>query len=135
MLAPLHGALVCAWLGVVSVEIILELARLDSTTRRFVAVVHARIDNFIEIPLVIAILVSGGVLLYQAWPASNLLLIKVACGLTAIVANVICIPLVQQRVRVHDDSDSIRLTQQIRLTGLAGPFAIAALVIGFGSFG
>ena len=77
-------------------------------------------------------LAAAALLLARDWPPSPLLLFKVGCGLTAIVANVICIPMVLARVKATDEARKLALSRNIRLTGAAIPLAIAAFVIGVG---
>jgi hypothetical protein len=130
MLAKIHAAAACAWLGVVAAEAVLELLGRDQPSRRFVAKAHLWIDYLFEGPLVVVVLVTGGILLARAWPAPPLLLVKACAGLIAVIANGICMPLVWMRVRAKDDAQVQRLFGRIRLTGLAIPFGLAALVLG-----
>lgn len=131
-LLQLHAAAVCAWMGAVAAESVLELSRTDSATRRLVASVHAWIDRLFEGPLLVLVLVTGAMLLARAWPAPPLLLLKVGAGMVAVLVNLLCMVLVQRRARAGDDAQLQALTRQIRLTGLAIPFGLLALVIGFG---
>lgn len=131
-LLQLHAAAVCAWMGVIAAESVIELSKNDSVSRRFIAAAHAWIDLLIEGPLIGLVTVTGGMLLASHWPAPPLLLLKVGAGLVAVVTNIICMVLVRQRARAADDAVLQRLTGQIRLTGLAMPFGLAALIIGFG---
>ncbi|MBV8501907.1 MAG: hypothetical protein JO006_09330 [Paucibacter sp.] len=134
-LIQLHAAAVCAWFGLVAAETVMELSACDEASRRFVAIAHGWIDRVFEIPLLLTVLVSGAVLLSRGWPLSPLLQVKVVCGLIGVLANLVCIPLVQARTNaVGDDARVTRLTHHIILTGSAIPFGIAAMVIGFGHF-
>lgn len=134
-LVQLHAATVCAWFGVVAAETVMELAARDAAARRFIAVAHSWIDRLFEGPLVLLALVSGGVLLARGWPVSALMQVKIACGLVAVIANLICIPLVQARAAATDDARVRKLTTRIIITGSAIPFGIAAMVIGFAYLG
>jgi len=131
-LVQVHAAAVCAWFGLVAGETVMELCARDAASRRFVKTAHAWIDRLFEIPLIMVALFSGVMLLSQSWPASPLLLAKVACGLIAIAANFVCIPYVQMRAKAKDDVEVQRLTRNIIFTGSAIPFGLAAMVIGFG---
>ncbi len=62
--------------------------------------------------------------------APPLLLVKAAVGLVPILANLYCFPLVLGRARTTDAQRALVLTRQIKLTGAAIPFAIAAFAIG-----
>jgi hypothetical protein len=126
----LHVILLSVWGGLVLCETVLELAWRDR--QALVAEAHFLIDLFVEIPVVLGVLATGAVLLARAWPPAPLLLVKVACALIAIAANLICAVLVMHRYRVrHDDAAAIRWGRWVRATGLGGPFALAALILGF----
>jgi hypothetical protein len=129
-LVQLHLAAVSFWLGIVAVETVLEFAPRDAAERRLVAVTHAWIDRVFELPIVIVVLVSGALLLARAWPAPPLLLVKAGAGLLAVIANLVCFPLVHARGKATDDTRVRALAGRIRMTGIAIPFAIVALVIG-----
>lgn len=131
-LLQLHAAAVCTWMGVIAAESVLELCKNDLNTRRLIATVHGWIDILIEGPLVVLVLVTGSMLLTRVWPASPLLLIKIGAGMIGVIVNLICIVLVRMRAKSTDDARMQALTHQIRLTGLAIPFGLVALVIGFG---
>ncbi len=131
-LLQLHLMIVCVWLGMVLTETVLEFSARDAPARRAVAVAHHWIDVLLEIPILIALVATGALLLARAWPAPPLLLFKVAAGLVAVGANVICFPLVHRRWQARDDARASVLTRQIKLTITAFPFAVAAMVIGLG---
>ena len=131
-LIQLHLAAVSFWFGVLAAETVLELAPRDAAERRLVAVAHARIDRLFELPVVVAVLLTGALLLARAWPAPPLLLVKVGAGLVAVIANLVCFPLVHARCKATEDARVRALARQVRMTGLAIPFGIAALVIGLG---
>ena len=129
-LLQLHLILVSAWFGVIAAEAVVESYGRDAASRRLIAVIHGWIDVLFELPIVIVVLITGGILLVQAWPAPTLLLFKVALGLTGIIANLICIPLVRMRMHETDDKRVKQLSRKIQLTGLAIPIGIAAFILG-----
>lgn len=131
-LLQLHMFAVSAWLGTVAVETALELQARDAVKQHFVANVHRWVDILVEGPLVLLTLISGALLLARVWPVSPLLLFKVGAGMTAIVANFICIPLVHKRWQARDDAALADYTKKIGLTGIAIPVALVAFVIGVG---
>ncbi|CAE6851650.1 hypothetical protein R75461_07503 [Paraburkholderia nemoris] len=131
-LLQIHAAAVCAWFGLIAAEAVLELREHEPAERRLIASIHAWIDILIEVPLIALVLVTGAMLLARAWPAPPLLMLKVGAGLIAVVANLICVVLVRARVKATDDACVSKLTRQIRFTGLATPFGLAAMIIGFG---
>jgi hypothetical protein len=133
-LVQVHFCAASAWLGVVGAEAVLEHYGRDPASRRLVAKAHAWIDILFEGPLVGIVLVTGALLLARAWPAPPLLIVKVTAGMIAVIANAICIPLVRARARTTDDSLMIKLSRQVRMTGLAIPFGLLALVIGLSGY-
>jgi hypothetical protein len=130
LLTQIHLVVVSAWLGLVAGESVLEQFGRNEASRRLVAVVHGWIDIFFEGPLVLAVLVTGCLLLARDWPANPLLLVKVGCGLIAVIANLVCIVVVNLRMKSTDDARVRTLAWYVKLTGLAIPFAVAALIIG-----
>lgn len=129
-LVQLHLIAVSFWLGLLAAEVVLELSGRGPDARRTVANVHRWIDIYFEIPIVTLVLVTGSLLFARVWPGTPLLWVKVGAALIAIVANLVCFPLVQARFRATDDNRARVLTQQIGLTGWAIPFAIVAFAIG-----
>lgn len=131
-LLQLHAAAVCAWMGVIAAETVLEFSPRDGASRRLVAAMHGWIDIAVEGPLIGLVVLTGASLLAARWPASPLLLVKVGCGLAAVLANLVCMVYVRQRAVASDDARIRLLGVRIRLTGLAIPFGLAALAIGYG---
>jgi hypothetical protein len=132
MLLQIHLMAVSFWCGLVAAEVVAERCAKGAEARRTVANVHRWIDNFFEIPIVIVVLVTGGLLLAQVWPGTPLLWVKIGAASIAIVANIVCVPLVQARVHASNDDRVRTLTRQIGVTGVAIPFLLIALVIGLG---
>jgi len=131
-LLQLHLFAVGLWLGTVATETVLEFSARDAASRRAVAVAHGKIDQWVEIPVVIAVVATGVLLLARVWPGSLLLWVKIGAGLLAVTAQVICIPLVRARLRETDEVRGRALTRQIKMTLWGAPFALAAIVIGLG---
>ena len=129
-LIALHVVAVSAWIGVVAAESVMELYAREPELLRHVARIHKRIDLFFEGPLIVLVLTTGTILLVGEWPVSPLILLKVGLGLTAVIANSICIPLVFLRAEATDDAAILQRSHQIRATGIAIPAAVAALLIG-----
>jgi hypothetical protein len=129
-----HVVGVSTWAGLVLGEGALELGCRDTSTRQFAARAHFWLDVLVELPLIIAVVTSGSLLLLRAGTLPALLWMKVALALVAVVLNLACIALViQRRLRVGDDAAVARISQRIRVTGLGVPFGLAAAVIGFAS--
>lgn len=79
-------------------------------------------------------LITGAMLLVGLWPdVSALLWVKVAAGLIAVIANIICIHWVIERARATEDEAFKGWAAKIKLTGYTIPFA--ALALGLGIYG
>ena len=131
-LLQLHLVAVSFWLGAIATETVLEFSVREPSARRTVALAHRRIDQWVEIPIVIAVFVTGALLLARVWPGSPLLWLKVGAALLALMAQVICIPMVSARARDVDGVRERELTQRIKRTLWGAPFAFAAIAIGLG---
>ncbi len=103
MLLTLHLLFVGAWLGTVLVEALFERALLGQGPDKelILARLHWKVDKLIELPLLIAVAVSGAKLL-RGVPLDGLLRAKLACAALAIFANLYCIWLVRLRLRVAE---------------------------------
>jgi len=129
-LLQVHFFAVCFWLGLLAAETVMELHLRSGGSAGPIASIHRWIDLLFEGPAVLLVLVTGGLLLAQNWPAPPLLWVKISFGLIAIAANLYCVPLVLGRARTKDEAAARTLTRRISHTGWAIPFAVAAFVIG-----
>ncbi len=130
-LVALHVILVCIWLGLVLAETIIEFSGHQDDDLLKAAQLHYRIDCFLEIPIVLAVLLTGIVLSIQFWPLSRLLGIKIGCAMVAIAVNLYCAVLVILRYRRRDDPKELqRLSRDILKTWLGVPFGLAAFYLG-----
>ncbi|MDE2466296.1 MAG: hypothetical protein KGO02_21675 [Alphaproteobacteria bacterium] len=128
-LLEIHIVAASAWLGLVGGETVMELHARGPSAQRLIARMHKWIDILFEGPLVATVLVTGSVLLWRVWPPSPLLVVKIAAAMVAVIANFICIPLVQARAKAQSDEALRTLTRKIGATGVAIPFGLAALAI------
>ncbi len=138
-LAVLHVLSIALWGGVIACEVFLETYKVRSADQeKMAADLHYRIDLFVEAPLILAVLVTGALLLDQAtW--STLLAIKVAAALVVIGANAVCVAIVVQRylaLRGATDEDALSSfaiqTRRINLIGLIFiPMGIAVFALGW----
>lgn len=103
MLAALHLLFAGAWIGTVLVEALFEQALLGQGREQelILARLHWRVDKLVELPLLIATVVSGARLLRDV-PLDGLLRAKLACAALAIFANLYCIWLVRLRLKVAE---------------------------------
>ncbi|MFU3924556.1 hypothetical protein [Pseudomonas citronellolis] len=134
LLLQLHLFGVAFWLGVVSVEFLLERSRSQSRAQGFsVAVMHRKIDLMFETPAFLLVLVSG-LMLVDTDQLSGLYVVKIAAGLIAVVGNILCVIPVLRRSRaaeMDDLTDVIKRSRQIDFISLlAIPAGLVALAVG-----
>src|SRR5689334_10857960 len=135
LLVKLHLFGIAFWLGVVSVEFVIERSRASGREHGYaVARNHYWIDLFLEIPA-FAVVLGTGIAMAVNMPLSGLLSIKVLAGSIAIASNIVCVVPVVLRKRAADAdrlSDVIKYSRFIDWTAVTGvPAAIIALAIGF----
>lgn len=136
-LPVIHLMVLSLWGGVVATEAVIEVypfrhREVHSATIRL----HYWIDLLVEAPLVLAVVVTGGILLLTTSPVTPLHLVKVGFAGAAVAVNVFCILVVVRRGRNLDrQSDDTRLWKASRIVlacfavGLA--CAGVAAVLGF----
>jgi hypothetical protein len=130
-----HLACLCGWGAVLLIELVVESIGDDHAAWARAATLHFWIDVFAEIPLVIGILVTGGVLLLRSWPPSGLLSIKIVSAAVAIAANLYCCVVVVLRYRLrHDPAAVRRFRRRVQLSVLGVPFGAVAAYIGLAYF-
>jgi hypothetical protein len=126
-----HLILVSAWGGLVLAEVVVEAV----ADARAAALTHYFIDLFGELPLLAGVLATGGVLVWRAWPLTPLHWLKVAAGLVAIAANLVCAVLVIARRRAVDDPAALaRWGRRVWWTGAGVPFGVVAAYVGLRYF-
>lgn len=130
----IHLFFIGIWLGCVMVEAVIEIATYrNPNLKSTVALLHAAIDRWVEIPVFTIVLLSGIALLFNA-TITGLLLLKVSLGLLAIGINLICVRSVFKRKQAADINDHIALDRRHREIAwefaLGVPAGLAAFVIG-----
>jgi hypothetical protein len=119
------------WLGVVITEVLFEFTASDPESLRAAARFHYTVDAFGELPILLAVVVTGTVLLVRAWPLTPLHLIKIALSLAAVAANVVCTLWVFQRRRVTDVNVLLGFRRRIwTLAAVGAVCAAPALYLG-----
>ena len=96
----IHLVAVGVWLGCVLTEALFERALLGQgrAYERLLADLHLKVDQWVEVPVLLAVLLTGGLMVRSAaWDA--LLVLKVGLGLLAVVANAVCVGLVWRRAQ------------------------------------
>lgn len=131
---PLHLAHLIAlamWLGVVITEVLFEFAGSDAESLRAAARFHYNVDKYGELPILVAVLVTGTLLTVRARPLTPLHVIKIATSLVAVGAALICVLWVFQRRRIEDVNVLLGFRRRIwTLATVAAIFATPALYLG-----
>jgi hypothetical protein len=133
-MVPLHLAhwvVLARWLGVVITEVRCEFAASDAESLRAAARFHYKVDKYGELPILIAVLVTGTILAIRAGPLTPLHFIKIATSLVAVGSALICVLWVFQRRRIEDVNVLLGFRRRIwSLAAVAAVFAIPALYLG-----
>lgn len=110
-LVAAHIIFLGLWGGLVLVEIVFEAQMFrGKMDEKSVAALHRITDRLMELPILVAVLVTGW-LLWQRTGFDQALLPKVLFGLGAVVTNVVCFVIVEMRasralrVAGSDDGD------------------------------
>ena len=123
------------WGGLVLVEMILEFSlKKDLVQKHLMAQLHYRIDLYAEVPILIAVLVSGMLLLNFDRFSSSIYTAKVITGLCPVVINILCVIPVVCRKRASDRGDIASMqfhTKMIFLAFFTG-FATALVALSLG---
>ena len=131
---PFHVAHLVAlsvWLGVVITEVLFEFAGSDAESLRAAARFHYNVDKFGELPILLAILVTGAILTVRAWPMTPLHFIKLGASLIALSCAFVCTLWVFERRRIEDLDALLGFRRRIwSLAAVAAAFATPALYLG-----
>ena len=131
---PLHLAHLISlgmWLGVVITEVLFEFAASDAESLRAAARFHYNVDKYGELPILVAVLVTGTMLSVCAWPLTPLHIIKIAVSLVAVGSALICVRWVFQRRQIEDVNVLLGFRRRIwALAAVAAVFATPALYLG-----
>jgi hypothetical protein len=131
---PLHLLHLIAfgmWLGVVITEVLFEFAGSDADSLRAAARFHYNVDKFGELPILVAVLVTGTMLTVRAWPLTPLHVIKIAASLIAVGSALVCVLWVFRRRRIEDVNVLLGFRRRIwTLAAVAAVFATPALYLG-----
>ena len=126
-----HLVVLAVWLGVVITEVLFEFAASDADSLRAAARFHYRVDKYGELPVLLAVLITGTILTVRAWPMTSLHVVKIGTSLVAVGASLICVRWVFQRRRIEDVNVLLRFRRRIwTLATIAAVFASPALYLG-----
>jgi hypothetical protein len=126
-----HLVVLGMWLGVVITEVLFEFAGSDANSLRAAARFHYNVDKFGELPILLAVLVTGAILTVRAWPLTSLHVIKIAVSLIAVGAALVCVLWVFRRRRIEDVDVLRGFRRRIwTLAAVAAIFAGPALYLG-----
>jgi hypothetical protein len=130
-----HLAALFLWGGVLAAEAVLEiLPARHPELRPAAARFHFWTDLLIEVPL-LAVIAGTGAALLVGRELDAALALKVGCGLVAVGANVVCVPIVVRRARETDAGRSAHWSRCIAWCAAVGvPFGLAALALGLRRF-
>ena len=127
VLPYIHVLLAGLWIGCILTEALFERAMLagDRRSHAALAELHVRVDNFVEIPAFLGVLLTG----WSLYPSRSIdgpwFHLKIAAGLAAILVNVYCVVLVYQRRAAAQTGDWDRFDW---LDHRQHPFGAAVLV-------
>lgn len=126
----LHLVVLALWGGVLASEGVLEILPLRSPELRRAAIAfHYYIDLIVELPLLIAIVATGWLLLRDR-PFDGLVAIKVVSAGASVLANLFCVGFVVNR-RLASPEEQSRWTRRIFGSALVSiPGGIVALYLG-----
>lgn len=131
---PFHVAHLVAlsvWLGVVITEVLFEFAGSDAESLRAAARFHYNVDKVGELPILLAILVTGAILTARAWPMTPLHLVKIGASLIALSCAFVCTLWVFKRRQIEDPDALLGFRRRIwSLAAVAAVFATPALYLG-----
>ena len=126
-----HAITLGMWLGVVITEVLFEFAASDAESLRAAARFHYTVDKYGELPILVAVLVTGTMLSARASPLTPLHIIKIATSLAAVGTALICVLWVFQRRRIEDVNALLGFRRRIwSLAAVAAVFAAPALYLG-----
>ena len=96
----IHLITIGIWAGCVATEAVLEIVLEKQPPHESgLALIHAKIDRFVEIPAIAVALATGGHMLHQQTSWDSLLIAKVSLGMSAVVLNTIAAFTVQRRLQ------------------------------------
>lgn len=126
-----HLIVLAMWLGVVITEVLFEFAASDAESLRAAARFHYKVDKYGELPILVAVLVTGTILAVRARPLTPLHFIKIAASLVAVGAALICVWWVFRRRGIEDVNVLLGFRRRIwSLAAVAAVFATPALYLG-----
>jgi hypothetical protein len=137
-LPMIHLVVLALWGGVVATEAVIELYPFRHREQHAATIrLHYWIDLLVEAPLVLAVAVTGLVLLLSLDRVTPTHLVKVGFGAAAIAVNAFCIAVVVRRGRQLErsaDDDLLWRASRTVLACFAIGLACAAVaaVLGFG---
>jgi len=127
----IHLLVVGMWTGLVGAEVILEWTCREGPAARAAAEIHYWLDLLLEAPLVLAVTVTGGILLLDAWPPGPVLAWKLALSAIPIVSCTYSIVVVLWRHRRLDDPRALAAGRvRILASALAAGPGFVALYLG-----
>ncbi len=117
VLPMIHLMVLSLWGGVVATEAVIEVYPFRHPDAHAATIrLHYWIDLLVEAPLVLAVVVTGGILLYSTDPITPQHLVKVGFAAAAVMVNVFCIFVVIRRGRgLNQATEDTRLWRASRV--------------------
>jgi uncharacterized membrane protein len=133
ILLPFHLLFVGIWLGCILTEALFERALLGKgrVQKVILAVLHKRVDMFIELPALLMVLLTGCLLLKHGHGGS-LLHYKIGFGLLAIAANLVCVWLVMRRANAAMAQDWEQFDRLDRIQHMVGAVVLLGMLLALG---
>jgi hypothetical protein len=128
-----HLLFVGLWLGCVLTEALFERALLGQghEAELTLAKLHWRVDQWIEVPAIVAV-VGTGLVMWQGAAPSNLLVWKVAGAGVAVAANLWCVGLVIKRLAQARSGDWTGFAATDHLQHKVGAVVLVGILLAAG---
>lgn len=129
-LSLLHASLAALWLGCVLTEVFFERTLLAAgpAQHRLLAQLHRRVDLWLELPALLGVAVTGGLLLAGRSGTDALLGWKLAAGIAAVACNLYCVVLVLRRAACAEAGDATGFARLDRAQHRWGAGVLVALL-------
>ncbi|MCW5658462.1 MAG: hypothetical protein KIT60_12220 [Burkholderiaceae bacterium] len=133
LLLSLHVIFAALWVGCILTEALFERALLaqDRAAHLVLANLHVKVDNLVEVPAIVIVLLTGAFMALQGVPRSLSYYSMLSAGAAAAVLNFICVWLVYKRRFAAVSANWQRFAQLDRLQHKAGAGVLALVVAAF----
>ncbi len=125
----LHVLFAGLWLGCVLTEALFERALFSKDREQALklARLHVRVDQFVELPAMLGVLITGAVRI-EAPALTPWLIAMIVCGVVALMANAFCIGIVFRRAAAADAGEMERFERLDHLQHKIGTVVLLGLL-------